>query len=199
MTIDGSYYNPNYPKYPYHHPYYPHHPHPGHCKTFYTVQPGDTMWSIANMFGISLDCLIRANPQISDPNLIYPGQQICIPFYCPPVSPETCKTIYTVKPGDTMWSIANMFGISLDCLIRANPQISDPNLIYPGQQICIPFYCPPVSPEACKTIYTVKPGDSMWSIANMFGVSLDALIRANPQIPDPNLIYPGQQICIPSA
>ncbi|MGH2331910.1 SafA/ExsA family spore coat assembly protein, partial [Thermoanaerobacter mathranii] len=48
-------------------------------------------------------------------------------------------------------------------------------------------------------IYTVKPGDTMWSIANMFGVSLDALIRANPQISDPNLIYPGQQICIPSA
>lgn len=63
---------------PYYH-HYPYHHHPAYCKTIYTVKPGDTMWSIANMFGISLDCLIKANPQILDPNLIYPGQQICIP------------------------------------------------------------------------------------------------------------------------
>lgn len=166
------------------------------CKTMYIVKPGDTMWSIANMFGIPLDCLIRANPHIHDPNLIYPGQHICIPAYCPPPYYHHCKTMYTVKSGDTMWSIANMFGIPLDCLIRANPQIPNPNLIYPGQLICIPAFCPP-TPSRCRTFYTVKPGDTMWSIASMFGIPLDCLIRANPHIPNPNLIYPGQQICIP--
>ncbi|QSZ28360.1 SafA/ExsA family spore coat assembly protein [Aceticella autotrophica] len=160
----------------------------------YIVKPGDTMWSIANMYGIPLDCLIKANPQIPNPNLIYPGQEICIPAYCPPVGP--CKTVYIVKPGDTMWSIANMYGISLDCLIKANPQIPNPNLIYPGQQICIPTHYPSVGPY--KTVYIVKPGDTMWSIANMYGIPLDCLIKANPQIPDPNLIYPGQQIYIPN-
>lgn len=53
------------------------------------------------------------------------------------------------------------------------------------------------NPMHCRTMYTVKAGDSMWSIANMFGVSLDSLIKANPQISNPNLINPGQQICIP--
>lgn len=112
---------------------------PGHCRTTYTVRPGDSMWTIANMFGIPLDCLIRANPQIPNPNLIYPGQQICIPAYCPPE--RHCREMYIVRSGDSMWTIANMYGIPLDCLIRANPQIPNPNLIYPGQQICIPHHC----------------------------------------------------------
>ncbi|WP_026486240.1 SafA/ExsA family spore coat assembly protein [Caldanaerobius polysaccharolyticus] len=171
------------------------------CQFVYTVRPGDSMWSISRMFGIPLDCLIRANPQIPNPNLIFPGQVICIPAHCPPAPPMLpCKTYYTVKAGDSMWSIARMFGIPLDCLIRANPQIPNPNLIFPGQVICIPAHCPPLHHmphERCRTYYTVKSGDSMWSIAKMFGVSLDALIKANQQITDPNKIFPGQVLCIP--
>ncbi|SHF25550.1 spore coat assembly protein SafA [Caldanaerobius fijiensis DSM 17918] len=176
-------------------------PYPIPCQYFYTVKPGDSMWSIANMFGIPLDCLIKANPHIH-PNKIYPGQILCIPAYCPPAPPSPCKTYYTVKPGDSMWTIANMFGIPLDCLIKANPHIPDPSKIYPGQVLCIPAYCPPAphppAPCQCQTYYTVKAGDSMWSIAKKFGISLDALIKANPQIPDPSKIYPGQILCIPA-
>lgn len=46
--------------------------------------------------------------------------------------------------------------------------------------------------------YTVKKGDTMWGIARKYGVSLSALIKANPQIKDPDLIYAGQKINIPS-
>ena len=46
--------------------------------------------------------------------------------------------------------------------------------------------------------YTVKSGDTLWDIAQAKGVSLQALIQANPQIANPDLIYPGQQINIPS-
>ncbi|MDN5364373.1 MAG: hypothetical protein PWQ91_1435, partial [Eubacteriales bacterium] len=45
----------------------------------YTVQPGDTMFLIAQRFGVSLDDLIAANPHISDPNLIFPGDVLCVP------------------------------------------------------------------------------------------------------------------------
>ena len=57
---------------------------------------------------------------------------------------------------------------------------------------------PPPPPFCSGFIYTVQAGDSMFLIAQRFGVSLDALIAANPQIPNPNLIFPGQQICVPA-
>ena len=46
-------------------------------------------------------------------------------------------------------------------------------------------------------VYTVKKGDTLWGIAQRWGVSLQALIAANPGIKNPNLIYPGQVLTIP--
>jgi len=45
---------------------------------------------------------------------------------------------YTVMPGDTLYQIANRYGVPVDELLKANPDIKDPNLIYPGQLIEIP-------------------------------------------------------------
>jgi spore coat assembly protein SafA len=103
--------------------------------TIYVVQPGDTMSGIAAMFGVPLADLIAANPQIKDPNIIYPGQTIFVPGggHHPPPS-----HFYVVQKGDTMYSIAAQYGISVNALIKANPQIKDPNTIYPGQIIYIP-------------------------------------------------------------
>jgi spore coat assembly protein SafA len=173
---------------------------------FYTVKSGDTMFFIAKRNDISLQELINANPQIADPNTIYPGQVICIPL-APPVGVCPSNQIYRVVSGDTMYEIARRFGITLDTLIEANPQISDPNLIFPGQEICLPL--PSVAPPAPAPIpvpgpycngmfYTVKAGDTLFEIARANNVLLAALIAANPQIPDPNLIFPGQIICIPA-
>ena len=48
-----------------------------------------------------------------------------------------------------------------------------------------------------SAIYTVKKGDTLWGIARRYGVALTALIAANPQIKNPNLIYPGDRVNIP--
>ncbi|NLW59185.1 MAG: LysM peptidoglycan-binding domain-containing protein, partial [Firmicutes bacterium] len=98
---------------------------------------------IANRFGIPLDCLIRFNPQITNPNLIFPGQVLCVPpaSACVGAPQPQCPPggfLYTVRAGDTMFNIANRFGIPLNCLIRFNPQIPNPNQINPGQVICVP-------------------------------------------------------------
>lgn len=58
---------------------------------------------------------------------------------------------------------------------------------------------PPPPPCPGGFLYTVQPGDTLFFIAQRFGVSLQALLAANPQIVNPNLIFPGQQICIPPA
>ena len=167
----------------------------------YTVQQGDTLWLISRKFSLSLDALIAANPQIKNPDLIFPGQRICVPFPPPPKCPE--GFIYTVKEGDTLWFISRKFSLSLDALIAANPQIKNPDLIFPGQKICIPKKKPkppelPPPPECPEGfIYTVQQGDTLFSIAGKFGIELDALIEANPQIEDPDEIFPGQEICVP--
>ena len=160
----------------------------------YTVKPGDSLFFIAKQFNIPLQSLINANPQITDPNTIFPGQVICIPVPGPGI---TCPggQIYRVVRGDSLYEIARRFGVTLDALIRANPQISDPNLIYPGQEICVPV--PGTAPCPSGNMYTVQPGDTMYEIARRNNLPLSVLIAANPQITDPNLIFPGQVICIP--
>lgn len=163
----------------------------------YTVKSGDTMFLIAKRFNVSLQALVNANPQINDPNIINPGQIICIPS---PGAGVPCRggQSYRVVKGDTMYEIAKRFGISLENLIRANPQIKDPSEIFPGQEICIPVAPQPVSCSG-GALYTVKSGDTMFEIAKRNQLSLSALIAANPQISNPDRIFPGQVICIPAS
>jgi spore coat assembly protein SafA len=98
----------------------------------YVVHQGDTLSGVAQSFGVSLPALEAANPHITNPNLIFPGQVILIPV--DPPAPGT----YVVQSGDTMSGIAEKFGVSLSALEAANPQVSDPNLILPGQVLTIP-------------------------------------------------------------
>ncbi|NLY10790.1 MAG: LysM peptidoglycan-binding domain-containing protein [Firmicutes bacterium] len=174
-------------------------PHKTNCppNTFpYTVQKGDTMFSIAKRFNVPLPALIKANPQIPNPNKIFPGQIVCVPkdekHKCPHGT-----TPYIVQQGDTMYLIAKRFNITLNALIAANPQVKDPNLIFPGQVLCIPKSTtpPPCPPGTFE--YKVKPGDTMFFIAQRFGINLNTLIAANPQVKNPNLIFPGQILCVP--
>lgn len=155
----------------------------------YTIRPGDTLFLIARRFGVTLDALRAANPQIKDPNRISPGQVIIIPRgEAPPGGPGT----YIVQPGDTFFKIAQRFGISLEELKRLNPQIPDPSRLQPGQVINVPGGAPP-----SQRVYVVQPGDTLYLIARRFNVSLNALIAANPQISDPARLTPGDRINIP--
>jgi len=108
---------------------------------------------------------------------------------------------YRIQPGDTMSSIAARNGVTLAALERANPQVHNPNLIYAGESLNIPgksdSFAPPAQKPSSGSSYTVRSGDSMSGIAARHGVSLSALERANPQVKNPNLIYPGQRLTIP--
>lgn len=120
----------------------------------------------------------------------------------PPRVPASCAPgmeKYTVKPGDTMSSLARKFSVSLSNLIANNPHIPDPNFIYPGDVLCVPGIVPrvPASCPMCYNRYTVKPGDTMEKIALNLGVLLDLLLANNDHIPDPSVIYPGDVLCVP--
>ena len=100
-----------------------------------------------------------------------------------------------------MFKIAQRYGVSVDALIAANPQITDPAVLFPCDVLCVPGARPGRVPTSCppgfKGRYTVREGDSMFKIAQRFGVTLDALIAANPHITNPKVIIPGDVLCVP--
>lgn len=95
----------------------------------HVVQPGDTMYSIAEFYGISEDILIRDNGLVNSNNLVV-GQCIVITF------PEQ---IYIVQEGDTLIAIANSHDISIMQLLQNNPFLSDRKYIYPGDRLVINY------------------------------------------------------------
>ncbi len=106
-----------------------------------------------------------------------------------------CFCIVVIQSGDTLGAIAAQFGTTVQQIACCN-NIPNPNVIFPGQVILVPTPCPPGAPP-CPFQYTVQPGDTLFSIAQRFGVNLQKLIAANPQIPNPNVIFPGQVITVP--
>lgn len=116
-------------------------PPPAVCRGFlYRIQPGETLATIAQRFGVSVSAILAANPQIVNPNQIFVNQLICIPVGAPPPPTPPCPDgrLYTVQPGDTLFSIAQRFGVSVAEILAANPQIVNPDVLEVGQVICIP-------------------------------------------------------------
>lgn len=103
---------------------------------------------------------------------------------------------YVVLPGDSLYKISQKFDVPLRELIRVN-NIAAPYIIYPGQKILIPKSTPP-KPPAGTTVYIVKKGDTLFTIAKSFNVSVESIVKLN-NLPNPELIYPGQRLLIPSA
>lgn len=93
-----------------------------------------------------------------------------------PPPPEVCPGfIYTVQPGDTLFNIAGRFSVSLSNLIAANPQIPDPDLIFPGQMICVPTPVPPFpTVECCMLLFRINvpilPDAEAGGVARVFQV-----------------------------
>ncbi|WP_035319278.1 LysM peptidoglycan-binding domain-containing protein [Brevibacillus laterosporus] len=101
----------------------------------YVVQPGDTIRSISRKFRVYDGSLVHANPytQGPNPNELYTGLILCIPTgKCPPNS-----FIYIVKQGDTIYKLAEKFGLDVQHILSVNPDLS-PDILQIGQQICLP-------------------------------------------------------------
>lgn len=148
---------------------------PAQSTTTYVVQKGDSLWSIATAYNVSVDALKTANNLTTTSLSI--GQELKIPTSgtTTPTTPSTPGTnTYTVQSGDSLWSIANKFGVSVTEIRNLNNLTSD--VLSIGQILQIPVT---EAPAPTGTTYTVKSGDNLYSIANQYGVTVDQIMKAN--------------------
>lgn len=90
---------------------------------------------------------------------------------------DTCNgIIYTIKKGDTLYSLSGRFRVPLARILRANPYIDIYNLQV-GEQICIPK-CPNCNPFYLMT-YIIKEDESLLDVLNRFGIELEDLLKYN--------------------
>lgn len=154
--------------------------------SYYTIQSGDSWWSIANRFGMDMYQLAQLNG-MSINTVIHPGQKIkvkgTIKNGAKPVK-NTNTSSYVVKPGDSWWSIAAKYGLSMYTLAARNGKTIY-TVIHPGDRLTI-------SGQTSRT-YTVSRGDTLSVIACRLGVSVGYLARKNSII-NPNRIYVGQRL-----
>lgn len=168
------------------------------CGNTVTVRAGDTLSHIAQRCGVTVNGILRANPTITNPNLIRAGQVIILPGATLPNTPTT--DYYYVQRGDTLKGIARKFNTTVDEMLRLNPQITNPNLIVTGQRLVVPH---PTSGGGSANVpggtqvYIVQPGDTFKGIAARFGTTAAVLRQLNPTITNPDNIRAGQRIIVP--
>ncbi len=125
----------------------------------YQIRSGDTLSGIAARNNTTVAALMRANPQIRNPNLIIAGHQLNLPgssdSFQP--APSSSGSRYTVRPGDTLSAIGARFGVSYQSIAQANG-ISNPNRIYSGQQLVIPGRGNPTPTPGPTPTPTPTPG-----------------------------------------
>ena len=200
--------------------------------TIHVVQRGETLFRIAQHYGLTVDELAHLN-SLLDPNSIQVGQRLLVPAQATAIG-ET----HTVQPGETLRTIAELYGVTIDELARWN-DIANIDSIYAGQVIVValgdatseipsaaetddPTQSPTDLPTGIPTstptdfpattvasaedvagevvystvIHTVARGETLFRVAQQYGVTVNAILRAN-QITNPDTIYVGQQLAIP--
>lgn len=148
-----------------------------------TVRSGESLVTYVSRYGVSGGLIRQANPQLRDPNLIFPGDIINIPVAVSFTPSRTTPFFYVVQGGETAASIAAKFEMAADTLIKANPGAG----FAAGSTILVP---------AGPHIYKARQGDTLASIAAKYGTTVDFLLTGN-KLPNPNNIFLGQEIFIP--
>lgn len=175
----------------------------------YTVVGGDSMYTISQKLGVTLQALEAANQQVHGPAYqINVGEVLQIPGGSGQGNTAGGSTgssgTYIVVSGDSMYAISQKLGVTLAALEAANPQVTPPSYqINVGDVLQVPGGSQGGTGNLGgggkgSNAYTVASGDSMYSIATAHGVTLQALEAANPQVTPPQFeLAVGQVITIP--
>lgn len=151
---------------------------------YYIVKKGDSLYSIARRNNMTVDELKSLNNLTS--NILSIGQKLIISS-----GSNVPNNVYVVKKGDTLWSIANNFNVSVNDLKNANNKSN--NSLSIGEQLIIPGKS--TGENVSTTIYTVKSGDNLYSIARRYNVTVNEIKSLNNL--SSNLLSIGQKLSIP--
>ena len=171
------------------------------------VQPGETLFRIAISYGITVEQIMSAN-ELASPERIYAGQVLIIPkphaVYDGGVAVSEVLVgaggVHTVQAGETLFSIAQGYGVSVEALAVAN-RLLNPSQIYAGQTLLIPGAAASAevgyTAKQSSSTHIVRVGDTLFSIARQYGVSVWTLAQVN-HISNPSLLYADQVLTIPA-
>lgn len=203
----------------------------------HTVTYGDSLYRIALRYGVTMDAIAQANG-LTNWSHIAIGQTLVIPGLEVPDDSEVVvnpliagtPTTHVVQPGETLNTIAQKYGISIEDLLKSN-NIANPNLIYRGQELkvwttesvneaadpevetlpelttnfSIDLTGQPLVPDdfdvriapAIQTTHVVLAGENLARIASKYNVTMSDIVTAN-NLPNADRIYAGQELVIPA-
>lgn len=149
----------------------------------YTVKSGDSLYKIAQKYNTTVDEIKRLNNLTS--NILSVSQVLKLPITSSE-TPSSNTVDYTVKSGDSLYKIANQYNVTVDAIKRANNLTT--NTLQIGQVLRIPLG------TSRETTYTVKSGDSLYSIAKKYNTTVNRLKELNNL--SSNLLNIGQILIV---
>ncbi len=177
----------------------------------HTIEKGQSLYSIASMYGVSQSDIIKLNPGSDEK--IFIGRTLRIPRNAANVQKET---YHTIEAGETLYRLTVRYNVSARAICDANPGLSAENFRI-GQVIRIPSTTEaktivPVETQnntmvannipgpvesRCRDMHKVKRKETVFSISREYGISETELIAANPELKGENKIKKGTFLCIP--
>ncbi len=171
----------------------------------HTIEKGQSLYSIAKMYNVTTNDIIRLNPGCDEK--IYAGQAIKIPKG---KESQKGETFHTIQAGETLYKLTTIYNVSAKAICEANPGLSAENFRI-GQVILIPLEQEqeteatqtPAEKTAiqgpvqsrCKDMHKVKRKETVFSVSREYGISEQELIAANPELKKG--MKKGQYLCIP--
>ncbi|HET7587304.1 MAG TPA: LysM peptidoglycan-binding domain-containing protein [Gammaproteobacteria bacterium] len=170
-------------------------------KIHYVVRPGDSLWAISRRYGVSTRQLAGWN-HISTRSTLHIGDKLVL--WRKGSAPRVDKVDYVVRAGDSLWEISRRYDVGTAELARWNG-ISRNDTLSIGEKLTIwPHGHGAASVQTVsatqrdlqrKIQYTVRSGDSLWSISNQFDVDVNELASWN-QLSTDDYLHPGQQLVL---